>query len=249
MSRTYGVYGARKVWLELNREGTPVARCTVERLMRQIGLRGVRRGIRRRTTIADPAAARPADLVQRRFAPQAPNRLWVADFTYVPTWSGVVYVAFVIDAYARRILGWRAATSMRTQLVLDAIEQAIWTRARAGVTDLTGLIHHTDAGSQYTSIAFTQRLLDAGVDASVGIGRRRPRQRVGRVDHRPVQDRADQAYGPWRTATRSRSPPWSTSTGSITAVHTARPRTYHPPTSKPLRCQQPPPQPGGHPTE
>lgn len=162
------VYGARKVWLELNREGTPVARCTVERLMRQIGLRGVRRGIRRRTTIADPAAARPADLVQRRFAPQAPNRLWVADFTYVPTWSGVVYVAFVIDAYARRILGWRAATSMRTQLVLDAIEQAIWTRARTGVTDLTGLIHHTDAGSQYTSIAFTQRLLDAGVDASVG---------------------------------------------------------------------------------
>ena len=143
------VYGARKVWLELNREGTPVARCTVERLMRQIGLRGVRRGIRRRTTIADPAAARPADLVQRRFAPQAPNRLWVADFTYVPTWSGVVYVAFVIDAYARRILGWRAAASMRTQLVLDAIEQAIWTRARAGVTDLTGLIHHTDAGSRY----------------------------------------------------------------------------------------------------
>jgi putative transposase len=104
----YGVYGARKVWLALNREGTPVARCTVERLMRELGLAGARRGKRRRTTVADPAAGRPADLVGRRFSPPAPDRLWVADFTYVPTWSGMVYVAFVIDAYSRRILGWRA---------------------------------------------------------------------------------------------------------------------------------------------
>lgn len=164
----YGVYGPRKVWLALNRAGVPVARCTVERLMRELQLTGVRRGRRVVTTRPDLRAARPADLVQRRFQPVAPNRLWVADFTYVPTWSGMVYVAFVIDAYARRILGWRAATSMRTDLVLDTIEQAIWTRRRDGVTDLAGLIHHHDNGSQYTSIAFTERLGAAGVDASVG---------------------------------------------------------------------------------
>ena len=164
----YGVFGARKVWLVLNRQGISVARCTVERLMRQLGLRGVVRGKARRTTIADDSHPRPTDLVQRRFDVTQPNRLWVADFTYVATWSGTVYVAFVIDAYARRILGWRAATTMATPLVLDALEQAIWTRGRTGVTDLTGLVHHTDAGSQYTSISFTVRLLDAGVDASVG---------------------------------------------------------------------------------
>lgn len=164
----YGVYGARKVWLALNREGVPVARCTVERLMREMGLAGARRGKRVVTTRPDPRAVRPADLVQRRFRPAAPNRLWVADFTYVPTWSGMVYVAFVVDAYARRILGWRAATSMRTDLVLDTIEQAIWTRARDGVTDLAGLTHHHDAGSQYAAIAFTERLAAAGIDASVG---------------------------------------------------------------------------------
>ena len=128
----YGVYGARKVWLALNREGTPVARCTVARLMRELGLRGARRGKKVRTTVADPAAARPADLVQRQFSPPAPDRLWVADYTYVPTWTGMVYVAFVIDAYSRRILGWRAATSMKTALVLDALEQALWTRRRDG---------------------------------------------------------------------------------------------------------------------
>jgi putative transposase len=144
----YGVFGARKVWLTLNREGIPVARCTVERLMRRLGLRGAVRDRRVFTTVADPEAARPKDLVQRRFDVAAPNRLWVADFTYVPTWAGMVYVAFVIDAYARRILGWRADTTMRTSLVLDALEMAIWTRDRAGVADLTGLIHHTDAGSQ-----------------------------------------------------------------------------------------------------
>ena len=164
----YGVYGARKVWLALNREGVPVARCTVERLMRELGLAGARRGKRRRTTVPDPAAARPADLVQRQFNRPAPDRLWVADFTYVPTWSGMVYVAFVIDAYSRQILGWRAATSMRTALVLDALEQAIWTRQRGGASSLAGLICHHDAGSQYTSIAFTERLAAAGVQPSVG---------------------------------------------------------------------------------
>jgi putative transposase len=164
----YGVYGARKVWLALNREGIPVARCTVERLMGELGLAGARRGKRIRTTRAGSAAARPADLVRRQFSPPGPDRLWVADFTYVPTWAGMVYVAFVIDAYSRRILGWRAATSMRTSLVLDALEHALWTRQREGRGSLAGLVHHTDAGSQYTSIAFTERLAAAGVSASVG---------------------------------------------------------------------------------
>jgi putative transposase len=143
----YGVYGARKVWLALNWEGTPVARCTVARLMRELGLQGARRGRKVRTTVADPAATRPADLVRRQFSPPAPDRLWVADYTYVPTWAGMVYVAFVIDAYSRRILGWRAARSMKTALVLDALEQALWTRRRDGRGDLAGLVHHTDAGS------------------------------------------------------------------------------------------------------
>jgi len=144
----YAVYGARKVWLQLNREGIPVARCAVERLMRELGLEGARRGRQHRTTIPDPSAARAADLVQRRFTPERPDRLWVADFTYVATWSGTVYVAFVLDAYSRRILGWRAARSMKTALVLDALEMALWTRQRQGVADLDGLVHHSDAGSQ-----------------------------------------------------------------------------------------------------
>jgi putative transposase len=156
------------VWLALNREGIEVARCTVERLMRELGLAGARRGKRHRTTRADPAAARPADLVGRQFSPPAPDRLWVADFTYVPTWAGMVYVAFVIDAYSRRILGWRAATTMRASLVLDTLEHALWTRRREGRGNLAGLIHHHDAGSQYTSIAFTERLAAAGVQPSVG---------------------------------------------------------------------------------
>jgi putative transposase len=164
----YGVYGARKVWLQLNREGTPVARCTAERLMRDLSLAGARRGKRVRTTVPGPAGARPADLVRRQFSPPAPDQLWVADFTYVPTWTGMVYVAFVIDAYSRRILGWRAARSMKTALVLDALEQALWVRRQDGAQDLAGLVHHTDAGSQYTSIAFTERLAGAGVSGSVG---------------------------------------------------------------------------------
>ena len=143
-------------------------RCTVERLMNLLGLRGIRRGKKWKTTVTDPTADRPLDLVQRRFNPTRPNALWVADFTYVATWAGVVYVAFVVDAYARRILGWRAAMSMRTQLVLDALEQAVWVRRREGTDTLAGLIHHTDAGSQYTSISFTERLAAVGVSPSIG---------------------------------------------------------------------------------
>ncbi len=166
-AENYSVYGARKVWLQLNREGIVVARCTVERLMSADGLQGAVRGKVKRTTIADPAAERARDLVGRVFTPAAPDTLWVADMTYVSTWSGWVYVAFVVDAFARRILGWRAGTSMSTQLVLDALEQAVWTRQRT-CCDLSSVVAHTDRGSQYTSIRYTERLAQAGIAASVG---------------------------------------------------------------------------------
>ena len=162
------VLGARKLWLRLRREGHDIARCTVERLMRELGIAGVRRGKRTNPVDADPRETRPADLVDRHFARFRTNQLWVADFTYVWSWSGWVYVAFVFDVHSRRILGWRAATTMRTELVLDALEQAVWTRQREGVEDLSGLICHHDAGSQYTSIAYTERLAAAGIDPSVG---------------------------------------------------------------------------------
>ena len=160
--------GSRKMWIRLRGQGHDVARCTVERLMRANGWEGAAYRKRHRTTIPDETHQRFPDRVNRQFSPARPNRLWVADFSYVPTWTGMVYVAFVIDAFSRRIIGWRAARSMTTDLVLDALEHAIYTRAREGITDLTGLVAHNDAGSQYTSIAFTQRLIDAGVDPSVG---------------------------------------------------------------------------------
>lgn len=167
-SRLVAALGSRKMWLHLRGKGHDVARCTEERLYRLHGWGGARYGRKPRTTIPDEAAARPADQVERDFAPVRPNRLWVADFTYVPTWTGTVYVAFVVDAFARRVIGWRVATSMKTALVLDALDHAIFTCAQEGVTDLSGLVSHSDAGSQYVSIAFTQRLLDAGIDPSVG---------------------------------------------------------------------------------
>jgi putative transposase len=167
-SRLVAGLGSRKMWLHLRGKGHDVARCTVERLYRVNGWEGARYGKRVRTTIPDEAHTRAADLVERDFAPAAPNRLWVADFTYVPSWTGMVYVAFVVDAFARRVIGWRVATSMTTTLVLDALEHAVFTRANEGVTDLSGLVSHSDAGSQYTSIAFTTRLLEAGIDPSVG---------------------------------------------------------------------------------
>jgi len=165
----YGVYGARKVYWQLRREGIEAARCTVERLMAKDGLQGaVRGGRKRRTTIPDGQAERPADLVDRDFKAPAPNRLWVADFTYVATWSGVCYVAFAIDVFSRRIVGWKADRSMKTLLVLDTLEMALWARDHHGRPVKDGLVHHTDAGSQYTSFAFTQRLIDAGADPSIG---------------------------------------------------------------------------------
>jgi putative transposase len=160
----YRVYGARKLWRQLQREGVVVGRDRVARLMRSLGIAGAVRGKIRRTTIADPAATRAPDLVQRRFVASRPNQLWVSDFTYVASWSGTVYVAVVIDVFSRLIVGWRAATTMRTELVLDALEMAIWRRASV----LDGLICHSDAGSQYTSIRYTERLAEIGAAASVG---------------------------------------------------------------------------------
>jgi putative transposase len=150
----FEVYGARKVWRQLGREGISVARCTVERLMAELGLRGVVRGKPKRTTIADPQAERPADLVNRQFAALAPNRLWVADLTYVATWGGFCYAAFIIDAYSRTIVGWRVATTLRTSLALDALEMAIWSRQDAGLEEL---VHHSDRGEPSTPPASTPR--------------------------------------------------------------------------------------------
>jgi putative transposase len=160
------VYGPRKVWKQLRREGWRVARCTVERLMREMGLKGAVRGRAWvLTTRSDAAAERPADLVDRQFVATRPNQLWVADFTYVATWRGFTYVAFVIDVFARRIVGWRVSASLRTDFVLDALEQAIYERCGAGVTDL---VHHSDRGTQYLAMRYTDRLADAGIEPSVG---------------------------------------------------------------------------------
>ena len=157
------VYGVRKVWRQLNREGIPVARCTVERLMRCMGVQGVVRGKRIRNPVADEKACRPADLVNREFTASRPNELWVADFTYVATWTGFVYVAFVIDVFARMIVGWRVSASMSAELTLDALEQALWARTITG-----GLVHHSDLGSQYLAIRYSERLADEGINPSVG---------------------------------------------------------------------------------
>ncbi len=161
----FQVYGADKVWRQLQREGIEVARCTVERLMRRLGLRGVMRGKVVRTTFGDPAAPCPLDRVNRQFKADRPNQLWVSDFTYVSTWAGFVYVAFVIDVFARRIVGWRVSRSMRTDFVPDALEQALY--ARQPERDVS-LIHHSDRGSQYLSIRYTERLAEAGIEPSVG---------------------------------------------------------------------------------
>ena len=166
-----GLYGVLKVWHQLKREGgvdgVHVPKCQVERLMRTAGLQGVTRGKAFKTTRPDTGAPRAADLVDRHFAAERPNLLWLVDFTYVPTWSGMAFTAFVFDACSQRIVGWRTASSMPTELPLDALEMALWTRATAG-QDVVGLVHHSDAGSQYTSIRYTDRLLEAGAVASIG---------------------------------------------------------------------------------
>ena len=157
------LYGARKVWRQLHREDIEVARCTVERLMRRLGIAGVVRGQKPRTTIPDEAAAHPADLAQRDFTATRPNQLWVADLTYVATWLGFVYVAFVIDVFSRKIVGWRVSRSLRSDLALDALEQALHARPNP-----SNLVHHSDRGTQYLSIRYTERLAEAGIEPSVG---------------------------------------------------------------------------------
>lgn len=164
-AENFKVYGVRKVWRQLGREGTSVARCTVERLMRSMGLQGVVRGKPVRTTISDKAALCPQDRVNRRFHAPAPNVLWLSDFTYVATWSGFVYVAFVIDAFARRIVGWQVSRTAHASFVLDALEQALHERRPI---HRGGLVHHSDRGSQYVSIKYTERLAEAGIEPSVG---------------------------------------------------------------------------------
>ena len=196
----YGVYGVRKVWHELHRQGHLVARCTVERLMRELGLSGVVRGHKVRTTVPDPAAERAPDLVKRAFVAPAPNRVWVADFTHVATHAGIVYAAFVVDTFSRRIVGWSAATNKRTPLVLAALEMGLWQRDRAG-QQRNGLIHHSDAGSQYTSFRLAAHLADEGIAASIGT--------VGDALDNALMESAIGLYktelikrlGPWRTLT------------------------------------------------
>ena len=164
-AENFEVYGGRKVWRQMVREGFGVARCTVERLMAELGLQGVIRGKPVRTTMQDKAAPCPLDHVNRVFHAPAPNRLWLSDFTYVSTWSGFVYVAFVIDAYARRIVGWRVSRTAHAAFVLDALEQALHERRP---THKAGLVHHSDRGAQYVSIRYTERLAVAGIEPSVG---------------------------------------------------------------------------------
>jgi len=164
-NENFRVYGADKVWAQLRREGYRVARCTVERLMRDLGLRGVVRGKTPRTTLVEDGATRPVDLVDRNFVAPAPNRLWVADLTYVKTHTGWVYVAFIVDVFSRYVVGWQASRSLRAELALDALEMAIW--ARRG-EQLQGLVHHSDRGVQYLAVRYTERLVLAGAVASVG---------------------------------------------------------------------------------
>ncbi|NYI40405.1 putative transposase [Demequina lutea] len=166
-NRGRGISGPRKVWRLLHRDGVEVARCTVERLMRVQGLRGTRRGKQFITTRPDAAATRPPDHVQRNFRAERPNELWVVDFTYVPTWEGMAFTAFVTDVFSRRIVGWRTMSKMPTDLPLDALEMALWVRERAG-QDVAGVIQHSDAGAQYTALRYSERLADVGAIASIG---------------------------------------------------------------------------------
>jgi putative transposase len=196
----FGVYGVRKVWREINRLGEDVARCTVERLMRELGLSGAVRGKKVRTTVPDPSAERAPDLVKRNFVASAPNRCWVADFRYVQAYRGTVYVAFVVDTFSRRIVGWSAATSKATALVLGALEMGLWQRDRAG-QDRSGLVHHSDAGSQYTSFRLAAHLAGQNIAASIGT--------VGDALDNALMESTIGLYktelikrrGPWRTLT------------------------------------------------
>lgn len=199
-TENFSVYGARKIWRELRRREVGVARCTIERLMRELGLAGAVRGKKIRTTIPDPSAQRAPDLLKRQFVASAPNRCWVADFTHVPAHTGAVYVAFVVDTYSRRIVGWSAATSKATPLVLGALEMGLWQRDRAG-HDRHGLIHHSDAGSQYTSFRLATHLALEKIAASIGtvgdaLDNALMESTIGLYKTELIKPR-----GPWRTLT------------------------------------------------
>ena len=220
----FRVYGVRKVWCQLMREGFEVARCTVARLMRDLGLRGVVRGRKVKTTIPDELLDRPLDRVNRQFNVFRPNALWVADLTYVATWRGVAYTALVIDVFARRIVGWRVWNSLRTDLVLDALEQALYSR-----TGTKGLVHHSDRDSQYLSIRYTERLAEAGIESSVGS--------VGDSYDNALAESIIGLYkteviwprGPWKTLKKSNTLRWNGWTGSTTNVYSNRLETSHRP--------------------
>ena len=190
----FRVYGARKVWRQLLREGISVARCTVERLMKKLKMQGDRRGIKYWTTIADDLLDRPTDKVNRQFVATRPNQLWVADITFVATWIGFVYVAFITDVFARYIDGWRVSRSLYTDLVLDALEQAPWFRKKTA-----GLIHHSDRGSQYLSIRYTERLAQANIDASVGSSGDSYDNAMAETINGLYQTEVIRHRGPWRT--------------------------------------------------
>jgi putative transposase len=193
----YAVYGARKVWHALRREGVAIGRDQVGRIMRGLGLAGAVRGKTKRTTIPSELSPRPADLVERVFAAVAPNRLWVADITYVSTWAGFVYTAFVIDAFSRSIVGWRVSSSLRAELALDALEMAIWSRRSA---DLAGLVHHADRGVQYLAIRYTERLADEGAVTSVGSRGDSYDNALAESVNGLYKTELIRARGPWRTA-------------------------------------------------
>ncbi|ARQ68824.1 hypothetical protein CAG99_08070 [Streptomyces marincola] len=190
-----GTYGVRRVTRALRRRGVEVDRCMVERLMRKLGIEGVIRGQRRRTTAAGPSAPRPPDLVDRDFTAVRPNQLWLAGLTYVRTWSGWVYVAFVLDAYSCRIVGWQAATHMRTVLPLDALEMALW---RQKIKNDAGLVHHSDHGSQYVSIRHTERIAEADASASVGSVADSYDNAMAEALNGPFEAELIEHQGPWR---------------------------------------------------
>ena len=193
----FQVYGVRKIWRQLQREGFDIARCSVSRLMRQMGLQGAIRGKPIRTTVSNTAAPCPLDRVNRQFHAPAPNALWLADFTYVATWRGFVYVAFIIDAFARRVIGWRVSHSARTDFVLDALEQALYDRRplRQG-----GLVHHSDRGVQYVSIRYTERLAEAGIEPSVGSVGDSYDNALAETVHGLFKAEVIHRRGPWRNA-------------------------------------------------
>ena len=226
------VYGVRKVWRQMRREGFDVARCTVARLMTSMGIAGIIRGKPVKTTIPDKAAPCPLDHVNRQFRVPAPNRLWVSDFTYVSTWTGFVYVAFVIDAYARRIVGWRVSRTAHAGFVLDALEQAVHQRRPAKGT---GLVHHSDRGAQYLSIKYTKRLSDAGIEPSVGSVGDSYDNALAENDQRLVLSRGDPSS--WPPSRPSNTRHSDGSTGSTTAVCSSPLRISRPQRPKPTSTQ------------